>query len=371
LCFTQPDVFKCFDRSGTNAGDASDGDVTDTDTKVHAAKDDHDTENAKIAAKQTTYEDDVKDAGTFGAAKIAMEAAKKNMEEKIAAHTAQKAERERQDKFVLEVTKAYEALTAKKGTLDTEGGINNASLGLKKIYDDATAAVGVALGLKDKAKEDLDKAVTAGEDHHKGSDYNAKVTLALEELKKRREAADAQQVKLLKAIKDVKDKNDLIDIEAGKIKVAKKEYEDQLALCREEKYDDYKKTLADAETKRTDDLAAIKKLMAANAAKQPAPGSGKEGARCEKARSNGDGRQRTKCGENLCCGAAKGNVGGAVMTIETCQKSDATEYTYVPPRDPMALEDKTGETWTFACIAGAARVAAAATALATSAYLMA
>jgi hypothetical protein len=313
----------------------------------------------------------VKDAGTFGAAKIAMEAAKKTMDEKIAAHTDVKAERARQDKFVLQVTKEKEDLIADRGTLDTEGGITNTAIGLKKIYDDATAATGVALQGKTKAKEDLDAAVTAGEDHHKGSDYNANVTLALEELKKRRDAADAQQVILLKAIKDVKDKNDLIDIEAGKIKVAKKEYQDQLALCREEKYDDYKKTLADAETKRTDDLAAIKKLMAANAAKEAAPGSGKEGARCEKARSNGDGRQRTKCGENLCCGAAKGNVGGAVMTIETCQKADAKEYTYVPPRGPMALEDKTGVKWTFACIAGAARVAAAATALATSAYLMA
>lgn len=155
------------------------------------------------------------------------------------------------------------------------------------------------------------------------------------------------------------------------IKAAKEKYEAQLALCREEKYDAYKKTLSDAETKRTEDLAAIKKLMADNAAKVAAPGSGKEGARCEKARSNGDGRQRTKCGENLCCGAAKGNVGGAVMTIETCQKTDAKEYSYVPPRDAMALEDKTGVKWTFACIAGAARVAAAATALATSAYLMA
>lgn len=163
----------------------------------------------------------------------------------------------------------------------------------------------------------------------------------------------------------------MIADEDAKIKIAKGEYEAQLALCREEKYDAYKKTLADAETKRTEDLAAIKKLMADNAAKVPAPGSGKEGARCEKARSNGDGRQRGKCGENLCCGAAKGNVAGAVMTIETCQKTDAESYTYVPPRGPMALDDKKGVSWPFACIAGAARVAAAATALATSAYLMA
>lgn len=178
-------------------------------------------------------------------------------------------------------------------------------------------------------------------------------------------------MELEKAIKAVADQNDKIATEDIAIKAAKEAYEAQLALCREEKYDAYKKTLADAETKRTDDLAAIKKLMADAAAKAPAPGSGKEGARCEKARSNGDGRQRTKCGENLCCGAAKGNVAGAVMTIETCQKTDATEYTYVPPRGPMALTDADGVKWTFACIAGAARVAAAATALATSAYLMA
>lgn len=105
----------------------------------------------------------------------------------------------------------------------------------------------------------------------------------------------------------------------------------------------------------------------------PKAGSGTAGARCEKARSNGDGRKRAACGENLCCGAAKGSVGGAIMTIETCQTIETKTYTYKPPRAAMTLDDDAAlaKKWDFACIAGAARVAAAATALATSAYLMA
>lgn len=366
MCFTQPDVFKCVHRD--NGGD---GETTTTDSKVHATKDAYDTAKADSGNKESTYTNDIADAGTFGAAKIAMEAAKKAMNEAIAAHTAAEEEKARQDKFVLQVTAAKEKLAQEKSTLDTEVGVSVTTQGLKKAYDDAVKAKGEAETARDNAKGDLDTAVTNGENHHKGADYNTNVTLALEELKTRREAADAQQTKLNDAIKAVADQNDKIAAEDKLIKVAKEAYEAQLALCREEKYDDYKKTLRDAEKDRTDALDKIKKLMADNAAKTPAPGSGKEGARCEKARSNGDGRQRTKCGENLCCGAAKGNVAGAVMTIETCQKTDATEYTYIPPRDPMAIEDKTGVKWTFACIDGAARVAAAATALATSAYLMA
>lgn len=129
----------------------------------------------------------------------------------------------------------------------------------------------------------------------------------------------------------------------------------------------------EAEKARAKTLEDIKAKMEKEAKDMPAAGSGKSGARCEKARSNGDRKMRAACGENLCCGAAKGSVGGAVMTIETCQKTDAKTYTYKPPRAPMALDDDAdlAKSWPFACIAGAARVAAAATALATSAYLMA
>lgn len=202
LCFTQPDVFKCYARSGDPAGDDA---GTDTDTKVHATKDTYDTENAKINGLKNTYDNDLLDGGTFGAAKIAMEAAKKTMDEKIAAHTAQTEEKARQDKFVLQVTKEKEDLASDLAKLDTAAGVSNVAEGLKKAWTDATQATSDALGLKNSAKEDLDKAVQAGEDHHAGADYNTNVTLALVELKKKRDAADLQQVELEKAIKAVAD----------------------------------------------------------------------------------------------------------------------------------------------------------------------
>jgi len=64
------------------------------------------------------------------------------------------------------------------------------------------------------------------------------------------------------------------------------------------------------------------------------------------------------------------------MTIETCQAKTATTYAYYPPRAPMATVDPTTvaankREWPFACIAGASNLAAAATALATAAYMMA
>lgn len=129
-----------------------------------------------------------------------MEAAKKTMDEKIAAHTAQKEEKARQDTFVLQVTKAKEDLTASKGTLDTEAGVTNVDSGLKKAWTTATGLTGDALDLKTKAKEALDLAVKAGEDHHAGADYNTNVTLALVELKKKRDAGDAKQKDLEEAI---------------------------------------------------------------------------------------------------------------------------------------------------------------------------
>lgn len=128
-----------------------------------------------------------------------------------------------------------------------------------------------------------------------------------------------------------------------------------------------------AEKARAKTLNDIKEKMAKEAADAPKAGSGVKNARCEKARSNGDARVRAACGEGLCCGAAKGSVGGAIMTIETCQPTETKTVPYKPPRAAMTLEDNPDDeqTWDFACISGAARVAAAATALATSAYLMA
>lgn len=92
----------------------------------------------KKGTDKTAYDDDTKDAGPFGVARIAMEAAKKTMDEKIAAHTAQSEEKARQDEFVKRVTKSKEDLAAEKGTLDTEVGVSDTSKGLKKALTDAT-----------------------------------------------------------------------------------------------------------------------------------------------------------------------------------------------------------------------------------------
>ena len=120
MCFTQPDVFKCVHR--VNGGDGS---KTTTDSKVHAAKDAYDTAKADSGNKESTYTNDIADGGTFGAAKIAMEAAKKAMNEAIAAHTAAQQEKTRQDEFVLQVTAAKEKLAGEKSTLDTEVGVTD------------------------------------------------------------------------------------------------------------------------------------------------------------------------------------------------------------------------------------------------------
>jgi hypothetical protein len=121
--------------------------------------------------------------------------------------------------------------------------------------------------------------------------------------------------------------------------------------------------------------------------------AGTAGARCEKAASNGTGRPargETTCGTDLCCGAASGPLrtsgrasAGALVadsailqstttvTIETCQPAGATEYAFRPPRAPMATAEPDTVTWPFACIEGAQKLAAAASALATAAYMLA
>lgn len=89
--------------------------------------------------------------------------------------------------------------------------------------------------------------------------------------------------------------------------------------------------------------------------------------------TNGDWARRGKCSlETDCCGAAKGlGPSGATMTIEVCQAKTDKAYSYRPPRAPMATTWPTTVSWDFACIGGAAQIAGAATALLTSAYMMA
>jgi len=82
-------------------------------------------------------------------------------------------------------------------------------------------------------------------------------------------------------------------------------------------------------------------------------------------------RDETTCNTGLCCGAAKVALGKAVMTIETCQSKTATTYMYVGPRAPMATTMPAGKSVPFMCIQGAQKLAAVASALAATFYMMA
>lgn len=128
---------------------------------------------------------------------------------------------------------------------------------------------------------------------------------------------------------------------------------------------------------RAADLKTIKALV--EGLETAAPGT--EGARCEKALSNGTFRPArgagTCEGENVCCGAARvpitvGKLSEGWMTIETCGSNAAgTKYQYSPPRPPMQTTATTAVPYDFTCIAGAKKLAAAAGALATAVYMLA
>jgi len=130
--------------------------------------------------------------------------------------------------------------------------------------------------------------------------------------------------------------------------------------------------------KRAEDLKTIKALLETELV-EPAPGTA--GARCEKALSNGTyrpARGETTCtGEELCCGAARvwmesGTTADAGWrTVETCQKNTDTTYSYQPPRAPMATAMPGRESVAFACIEGAKKLAAAASAVAAAVYMLA
>jgi hypothetical protein len=151
-----------------------------------------------------------------------------------------------------------------------------------------------------------------------------------------------------------------------------------LTTCMNTKYDNYKTTMNAAIQSKITDLKDIKSLL--DGAAKPAPGA--TNARCEKGLSQGNGRasRAAPCTDAAnCCGAAKGPVVAAAtwadaptMTIELCMPIATKTYSYVPPRAPMATTAPAStQSWPFACIAGASKLAAAATALATTAYMMA
>jgi hypothetical protein len=117
---------------------------------------------------------------------------------------------------------------------------------------------------------------------------------------------------------------------------AQEAQDDAVLACQIAAYDDYRTALEEQMVQRAEDLKTIKALL--DEYEEPTPGT--EGARCEKALSNGTWRpargEMTCEGEDLCCGAARvwmaAGVGAssdaAWMTIETCQKITATTYDY-------------------------------------------
>lgn len=116
---------------------------------------------------------------------------------------------------------------------------------------------------------------------------------------------------------------------------AQEAQDDAVLACQIAAYDEYRTTLEEDMVERANNLKTIKDLL--DGYEEPAPGT--EGARCEKALSNGTwrpARGEMTCGEELCCGAARvwmaAGVGAssdaAWMTIETCQKITATTYAH-------------------------------------------
>jgi len=166
----------------------------------------------------------------------------------------------------------------------------------------------------------------------------------------------------------------VIDAEAA-LKAAKDAQDERTLACQVAAYDAYRTTLEEQMVQRLADLQTIKELLDVE---KPAPGT--EGARCEKALSNGTwrpARGEQTCAEGLCCGAARvwmasGTTEDAAWrTIETCQLATATSYDYQPARAPMATTFPATVNVPFACIEGAKKLAAAASAVAAAVYMLA
>ena len=169
----------------------------------------------------------------------------------------------------------------------------------------------------------------------------------------------------------------VVAVELAKVNTARLAHRAAVTKCMNTKYESYKTTMSQAVAQQKTDIQTIKALLDAKVT----PAAGATGARCEKGLSQGNGRaaRAQPCtAETDCCGAAKGPVvpvatwaDAPLMTIEICQASSAKTYSYVAPRAPMATTEPAGTDWPFACIDGASKLAAAATALATTAYMMA
>jgi len=148
------------------------------------------------------------------------------------------------------------------------------------------------------------------------------------------------------------------------------EWKRLVGVCEVTKYKVFRDAFFLAKETRETNLDKIRTLMSDNEAAMAAPGSGKKGARCEKPRSNGDGKRRGMCADGLCCGSASKKLDGALVTIETCQTATETSFSYVRKRTPMEITNPAGAPWDFVCIGGAQRMLAAAAAVAGLGLMM-
>jgi hypothetical protein len=93
--------------------------------------------------------------------------------------------------------------------------------------------------------------------------------------------------------------------------------------------------------------------------------------------AGGSQEPRPECKEGYCCGAAQKFLkDGTKLAIETCQKVDeegipSSTYQYYPPLPAGSPVEPTPETWRFACISGAQKLAATAAAALAASYMMA
>jgi hypothetical protein len=183
---------------------------------------------------------------------------------------------------------------------------------------------------------------------------------------------DREQGILVGLVGAVVDAEDALD-------AAQKAKDAAILACQIAAYDKYRTTLESEMVQRIADLKIIQALIEDAIAAKPKAGTA--GARCEKALSNGTKRpQRGEqtCDEGLCCGAARvwmsagdGVADAAWRTIETCQDSTATNYSYQPARAPMATTAPNAVSVPFTCIEGAKKLAAAASAVAAAVYMLA
>lgn len=158
------------------------------------------------------------------------------------------------------------------------------------------------------------------------------------------------------------------------LKGAKMQKATAVAACEAALYDTWAEALVQAEQDRKKAIEDVEDFLA----DQVVPARGTAGARCEKALSNGTFRPardaETVCAADLCCAAARIPTGNGWRTVETCQPEageDLTMSWVALPRVALANELPAAASYSYTCIQGAQKLAAAATAAAAAVYMLA